>query len=350
VLLLLGAWWLFSGRKNENISNHGQLTHITKPKYNGTNGGATRQPNAQPGKEQVTVSIAQNVPPGKADSHLKPFFSRSAPGPRRIAGSASPIDSVSGSQFAKQELAALDSRSRASLPAVSSSVPQPDFQYIKLTPGKDVSTIKKAATRIKIPYHPQYALTVWAAPDMNSVGGFQQGKVGDNVGLLFSAQLLKRFTISTGALYSDKPYLTDFSNYHTNYNFAVQPAYVSTDCRMFDIPLNVAYTVFSKHQNSFAIGTGLSSYIMVHQGFTFNYSEPNTAGPTYYNAPGVGKYYFGILNLNATYQRQLNSRVGFSLQPYIKLPLSNVGYSQVRLQSTGIAAGLSWNFSSPVKP
>jgi hypothetical protein len=352
MLLLAGGWWLFSGRKQTSVGVSGPaLTHNTNQKNSGTNGGAIRQPNAEHRKEQATVSIAKNLPSGKADSHLNPFLSPSAAGTRRVAGTVPLSADTIPAAPQRDELAALISRqntavSQAALPAV-------DLQSMSYTNASlashDTTPVKKATLRVKALYRPQYALTVWAAPDENSAGG-SQSKLGDNIGLLFSAGLTKRLTVSTGALYSNKPYLTSFADYHTDYKFAVSPQSVYTDCQMLDIPVNVAYTLYNKHQNTFSLGTGLSSYIMFHQGYTYNYADPYTPGPTNYNAPGIGKYYFGILNLNATYERRLNSRVGFSIQPYYKLPLSNVGYSQVRLQSTGIAAGLSWNFSPPLKP
>ena len=195
-------------------------------------------------------------------------------------------------------------------------------------------------------FRPQYAISVLGAPDVNGVGSFQNSKVGTNVGLLFSAGVSKKFTVSTGALYSVKPYLTGFENYHTNYVFKTNPVSVLANCHMLDIPLNLGYSLYNKHQNQFSIGTGLSSYIMLHQLYTFNYASATTPGPEYFNVAHSSGYYFGILNLNATYQRQLNSKVGFSVMPYLKLPLTNIGYSQVKLQTTGISLGLSWNLNT----
>jgi hypothetical protein len=195
-------------------------------------------------------------------------------------------------------------------------------------------------------FRPQYALSVLAAPDINGVGSFQQSKVGTNVGLLFSAGLLGKLTISTGVLYSAKPYTMAFQNYHTQYQFTENPVNVTADCRMLDIPLNIDYQLFNKHQNKISIGTGLSSYIMLNESYKFNYADSYVTGPSNYNVPNSGKYFFGVLNLNATYQRQLNSKVGISFQPYLKLPLTNLGYGQVRLQTTGMAVGLTWNLNS----
>jgi hypothetical protein len=52
-----------------------------------------------------------------------------------------------------------------------------------------------------------------------------------------------------------------------------------------------------------------------------------------------------VANLSATYQRQLNSKIALDVQPYLKLPLTDLGYGQVRLQTTGVAVGLTWNLN-----
>jgi hypothetical protein len=232
-------------------------------------------------------------------------------------------------------------------PINADNIPQQFANAVKASTALADNKIKVKAPSA---FRPRYALTVLAAPDINGVGSFQQSKVGTNVGLLFSAGVFKKFTVSTGALYSVKPYYTDFGNYHTPYQFPVSPTSVLADCRMLDIPLNVGYQLYSKHQNKFSIGTGLSSYIMLHEAYSFTYAAPYTIGPSNFVVPNSDKYFFGVLNLNATYEHQLNSKVGLSVQPYLKLPLTNIGYSQVRLQTTGVAVGLSWNLSSAARP
>jgi hypothetical protein len=125
---------------------------------------------------------------------------------------------------------------------------------------------------------------------------------------------------------------------------------VTADCRMLDIPLNIGYQVYHKQQNRISVGTGLSSYIMLKENYHYNYAAPYTVGPASYSVPNSNKYFFGVLNLNATYERQINSKVGISVAPYLKLPLTNIGNSQVRLQTTGVAIGVSWNLNSLSKP
>ena len=89
---------------------------------------------------------------------------------------------------------------------------------------------------------------------------------------------------------------------------------------------------------------------MLRESYKFSYADTYETGPSNYTVPGTSKYFFGVLNLKATYQHQVNSKFGISIQPYLKLPLGNIGYSQVHLQTTGIAVGVTWNLNPLPKP
>jgi hypothetical protein len=318
--------------------------------HSGTNGGSIRQQTDQSPKASKPVAIAKNSTSGKDGGHGNPSLSTSADGARRTAGLikpevASQSNNRSGELLTAPGTSYVLGSTRIPVEPVY-PVMLPGNKAAKVTPeNKNAIIVKKPAG-----YRPQFALSVMAAPDINGVGSFGQSKVGTNEGLLFSAGLSHKFTISTGAIYSVKPYITPFANYHTTYQFPVNPTDVTADCRMLDIPINIGYTIYNKHRNSIAIGTGLSSYLMLHESFNFNYANTYITGPAQFTVPNPDGYYFAIVNLNATFQHQVNSKVGFTLQPYVKLPLTNVGYSQVRLQTTGVALGLTWNLNSPSRP
>jgi hypothetical protein len=119
---------------------------------------------------------------------------------------------------------------------------------------------------------------------------------------------------------------------------------------MIDIPLNLNYQVYSHQGNKFSIGSGFSSYIILREDYKFNYSGAYAYGPDGYSVINKNRNIFGILNLDATYERQINSKVALMIQPYLKLPLSNVGAGQARLQTAGLALGFNWNLNSFTKP
>ncbi|RYU90486.1 hypothetical protein EWM62_07455 [Mucilaginibacter terrigena] len=209
---------------------------------------------------------------------------------------------------------------------------------------------KQAAPASSAAFKPTFALSFVASPDINSVKGFSQNKVGTNAGLLLTMGVSKKWSITTGAIYADKPYLTDFANYSSAYKFTSNPASVSASCIVLDIPLNIGYQVYNKGGNKFSLGTGLSSYFMLRENYTFNYTGVYPGGPATYNIRNKNKHIMGILNLNMTYQREISSKFGVGVQPYYKLPLTGIGYGQVNLKSAGVAVGVTWNINSALKP
>lgn len=220
-----------------------------------------------------------------------------------------------------------------------------------VTPAPEEATeVKVKKTSVKRDgYKPQFGVTVLASPDINGAGSFQQSQVGANLGLLFSVNITPKLSISTGASYSRKPYETNFSNYHTNYKFKTDPSNVYADCRVLDIPLNIDYKLYSKSRNSFSIGSGLSSYLMLKEQYSYNYDVPGS-GPAGYTVRNRNQHILGVLNLNATYERALNSRFSLAAEPYLKIPLTNIGSSQVRLRSAGVALGFRWNINQSITP
>jgi len=208
----------------------------------------------------------------------------------------------------------------------------------------------KATNKLGFLKHPQFALSFIGASELNSVSSVAGSKSGSNVGLLFTAGLFNRLSITTGATYSSKPYYTDAADYHTAYTFKTSPSSILADCRVLDMPVNLDYMLYNAHRNKFSIGTGISSYIMLHESYQYFYDQPYAKGPSAYTVTHPGKYFFGIANIQATYERQINSKFGLSLQPYMKLPLTNIGYSQARLQTMGVAIGVNWHLNQQAKP
>lgn len=198
-------------------------------------------------------------------------------------------------------------------------------------------------------FKPTFALSFVASPDVNSVKGYSQ-KVGTNAGVLLTVGVARKWSVTTGAIYADKPYLANFANYTSAYKFSSNPESVSASCTVLDIPINVGYQVYNKGVNKFSLGTGLSSYFMLRENYTFNYAGGYPDGPATYNIRNRNQHIMGILNLNMTYQREISSKFGVAVQPYYKIPLTGIGYGQVNLKSAGVAVGVTWNINPGTKP
>jgi len=218
------------------------------------------------------------------------------------------------------------------------------------TVGATVNEYKKADDKGWLK-KPMFAVTVLASSDVNGLSSFSMANTGQNVGLLFSTRFNK-LSITTGAYYSYKPYTVPFAAYNptTTYKFRNTPQSVTADCRMLDIPLNIDYQIFAKNNNAISIGTGISSFIMLKENYKYNYSNASAYGVSTYNVKDPDKYLFSSVNLQANYRRQINSKIGLNVMPYLKIPLNDIGYSKVKLQTMGVAVGLNWNINPLQKP
>lgn len=194
--------------------------------------------------------------------------------------------------------------------------------------------------------HVTFALSLIGAPEINGVGSLSDNMRGTNFGLLFSAGI-RGLSLTTGATYATKPYGSKYDQASTQY--AVR-GYLDgvADCRVLDIPINLDYRLINGKQNKFSVGTGISSYVMLHESYLYNYIDP-AVSPSTYTVPNVHKYLFSVLNVQATYTRKISPKFGLSVQPYMKLPLTQIGNSKAKLQSAGVALGVSWTLNPSKK-
>jgi len=228
---------------------------------------------------------------------------------------------------------------------VTSNAAEP-LQQVK----KDKASIKPILKR----GGPRLTLSILAAPDINAVSSFSNNQVGTNLGFQLGVHLSKKLSISTGASYAIKPYQATASQYNSaswqGKAASSLPSYVSANCKVLDIPVNINYQFYSKGKDAFALGTGLSSYIMLRENYHFDFAD-GSGTPSYdIQINNRNQHILGVLNLNATYERKINSKFSTVIQPYMKLPLTGIGTGRVDLKSTGVALGINWNISPGRRP
>ncbi|SDH01982.1 hypothetical protein ACRQ5D_21260 [Mucilaginibacter sp. P25] len=374
MLLLFLGWWFFKPNvKDDNTAGQQQAkVKPAAPKTNpGTSGGSTPQP---PTDSLLTTrpagnsNIAANSNTGNhahtGQISLTPSvasFHRNIRGANKkgISGRDTIMQHdralMAGAEPANNNgtISNLLVNRALSLDIQYSPLAVPDFKTnIERQPIQAPATkSNKKIIKQSFGYRPQWAITALASSDVNGTNSFQ-GKVGSNYGLLLSFGATKKLTITSGVVYSSKPYNTSFANYRTAYVFKNEPTDVTADCKMLDIPVNIAYQVYGNFRNKLSVGTGLSSYLMLHEKYTYNYADGanSAAWPQNYTVPNSKGYLLSIININATYEHKINSKVGVSVQPYMKVPISGVGYSDIKLQSTGVAVGVTYNLNSFSKP
>ncbi|MES2826649.1 MAG: hypothetical protein V4687_00765 [Bacteroidota bacterium] len=202
-----------------------------------------------------------------------------------------------------------------------------------------VSNPKKLPVMGKSPF----SLSIIAAPDISSSQDHVSAKVSTNVGLLATYSITEKLSITTGAIYARKLY--DYAGMSaSNYGNPGKAWEVDADCKVLDIPLNVNYKVFSKGSNAITLNTGVSSYFMLNEKYKYINSD-GAGGTKISNLEFVNRnqHLAGVANLSVSFNRQVSSQLNIGIQPFIKIPLTGIGYHDSKLRSTGVAFSLNFN-------
>jgi len=114
---------------------------------------------------------------------------------------------------------------------------------------------------------------------------------------------------------------------------------------VIDIPINIRYYFSTPQKHRFFASTGLSSYIMLSEDYYYHYQDYNNPRLVdSWHLNNENQHWFGIYNLSFGYQRGLGSDWFFEIEPFIKVPMSGVGFGQVDLWTTGCYFSVKYNF------
>ncbi|WP_029276730.1 hypothetical protein [Pedobacter borealis] len=190
----------------------------------------------------------------------------------------------------------------------------------------------------------RFVLSILAAPDLTSVQKSGKSSLSGGFGVEATLFLTKKLSVTTGAGYAKKIYDSDFSQYNpnSNYVFKVNPANIHANCDVIDIPINVNYKVFDGRRNSISVSTGLSSYLMLKEKYSYSYNGAYQ-GPQSYEVRNQNQHYLGIANVGVEFQHKINNNLSISAKPFMKIPLTNIGYGNSKLSSTGVAVSVNMN-------
>jgi len=187
-----------------------------------------------------------------------------------------------------------------------------------------------------------------AAPDVSAAGSDKAGKLKLSIGAGLGYTFHDKLTIRTGFYSSRKIYSASPGEYHppaSFWNYYPDLENVDADCKVYEIPLLLGYNFGNSSKQNWFGTAGLSSYLMKRE--TYNYTYKDFSGQ-YRNTSRTiydkNKHYFSVLTLSAGYQRKISNTFFFTAEPYVKIPLTGVGYGKVKLNSAGVL------FSLGIKP
>ena len=193
----------------------------------------------------------------------------------------------------------------------------------------------------------RFSIGIKATPDLSTVGGLSNFQSpGYSFGVDIAYRINKRLSVSTGVARSVVRYNAgeggyDMPGYLTG---GLIPDQMTGECILLDIPLSLRYDVLSfSGSRIFATGS-LSSYIMLNEAYRFGYenSYGNRTDYNYDDRTGTS-HLMSNAGISIGYEHDLNSRFSVRIEPHLKIPLRQVGVTNVRLFSMGSFFSLSYN-------
>jgi len=252
-----------------------------------------------------------------------------------VSNTSKPVDNTSGSE--ENEVLRLLNTHYFTNPAVSDKLNRSGHLPIKEITEK---TEKKKNT---VPNRKGFSVGLMLGPVFNVAPSLEYGKFGLDGGLLVNYNLNNRWSFTTGAIYSDKPYGGTRKDYGVvkTWSYPMNTVKrIDANCKVLDVPININYTFMDRPKYNLTATVGLSSYFMLREKYTYKIDYMPDWEKSLSNE---NQHYLSVLNLAFTYQLPLNSHMSLGIQPFAKIPLGDIGYGQVKLYSTGVAVQLNFN-------
>ncbi len=212
-----------------------------------------------------------------------------------------------------------------------------------------LSSTKTAKKKEKKKEPGSFFLSVSAGPDLSYAGENNWGDTRFLSGIGAGYTIRDRITIRTGFYSGRKVYSAKPGNYNPPPDFWTFYPYlqsVDADCKVYEIPVSVSYNFAKSKKQQWFASAGASAYVMKEESYDYYYKY-DPSSPVYqknYTIKNENSHLLSVVTLSGGYKRNLSQRIFVLAEPYMKIPVSGVGYGKVKLNSAGVM------FTIGVKP
>jgi hypothetical protein len=173
-------------------------------------------------------------------------------------------------------------------------------------------------------------------------GGITNDQLDNSIGLTVGYYLTGKLSINSGMLYLNKFYWApgDKQNsaggaYNTQSFATPAPVkYINGAANIWELPLTLRYDFAKNQKTKFFANAGLSSYFIMKQTSIYFYDNSYFALKTIDNSQV--NYWFDVADVSLGLETEIGKGFSFQIEPYMKLPLKNMGIENVKLNTYGI--------------
>jgi hypothetical protein len=211
--------------------------------------------------------------------------------------------------------------------------------YTAQTP---VNPGKKSGPSLRINRSLTFGLQL--SPDFSSVNSLAGDKPGSTIGLTIDYRFLNRWHIGTGLFFSKKNYTARATDYHEPYHYYQTVGLKDVDfikgtMRMMEIPIDLRYDFSVAGNTVFFASGGVSTYLFGKENCNYYYDFFGREICREFQYDNKHSF-LSTANLSLGVETGISNDFSLMIAPYMKLPLSNVGFGNIRMSSVGINLAL----------
>ena len=216
--------------------------------------------------------------------------------------------------------------------------------------GEANAIVTEEDASVKRVVTPRLSLLLSFAPDFSSTSN-QYAAPGKAFGAMIQYHFLKKWSLSVGVIKNNKKYTGDGEDYQPPkgywkyYTNGIVPYSIDGACTVLEFPLMLQYTIATNGKNRWLAGAGTSSYVMLDESYHYYFDRPNPGANDGWESRSSSKFFMNMLNFTVGYERQVFPGLMIGIEPYVKVPLEAIGWSNIRLFSTGASFTLRYKFS-----
>jgi len=193
----------------------------------------------------------------------------------------------------------------------------------------------------------QFTIGLIGGPDMSTVGGISNFyNPGYKIGLSAEYALTKNLAISVGAIHSRVQYTASGNDYNPPegyWSYGAVPQETVGKCLLIDIPISLKYNVLHFDDSRIFASGGVSSYIMLNEDYRFSYDGYSSGQPQRWQERTGTRHWMSNAVFSLGYEMDLKSNISLRIEPFIKVPIQEVGWANVKLYSMGSFISVNYN-------
>jgi hypothetical protein len=195
---------------------------------------------------------------------------------------------------------------------------------------------------------PRLSLLLSFSPDFSGTSLSQYSAPGKAFGAMIHYHIRSRWSVSAGIIKNNKQYTgkgedyqppAGYWNYYTNGKI---PNSIYGACDVLEFPLMVQYTIRQNGKNKLLASAGTSSYVMLKESYQYQFDEPNPGARERWDSRSSSRFLLNMVNFAVAYEREVFPGFMIGVEPYVKIPIEEIGWVNLKLFSTGAAVTMRY--------